>query len=88
LLVLHGGEEKHVQRALFEIILDCAFSEHLAIRALKDLDVLVPVNGWKYQELVRGESVGEAALDWEPIEFLGFGNSNVLEQQVRDVAIR
>jgi len=36
----------------------------------------------------RGESVGEAALSWEPIEFLGFGNSNVLEQQARDVAIR
>jgi len=37
---------------------------------------------------VRSESVGEAALGWEPIEFLGFVNSNVLEQQARDVAIR
>jgi len=88
LLVLHGGEEKRVQRALFEIILDRAFSEGLATRALEDLHVLVPVNGWKFQELVRGESVGEAALGREPIEFLSFRNSNVLEQQARDVAIR
>jgi len=47
------------------------------MRALKDLYVLVPVNGWKLQELVRGESVGEAAVGREPIEFLGFRNSNV-----------
>jgi len=73
---------------LFEIILDRTFSEGLAIRALKDLYVLVPVNGWKLQELVRGESVGEATLGREPVELLGFKNSNVLEQQARDVAIR
>jgi len=78
LLVLHWGEEQRVQRALFEIILDCAFGEGLAIRALKDLDVLVPVDGWKFQELVGSESVREAALGRKPIEFLSFGNSNVL----------
>jgi len=88
LLVLHQGEEKRVERALFEIILDCAFSEGLTVRALKDLYVLVPVNGWKFQEVVRGEGVGEAALGWEPVEFLSFGNSNVFQQQARDVATR
>ena len=88
MLVLHGGEEKRVQRALFEIILDCSFGEGLAIRALEDLYIIVPVNGWEFQELVRGESVGEAALGQEPIEFLSFPNSNVLEQQARDVAVR
>jgi len=37
---------------------------------------------------VRGESVGVVALSGEPVEFLGFGNSNVLEQQARDVTTR
>jgi len=77
-----------MERALFEIILDCAFSEGLAVRALKDLCNLVPLNGWKFQELVRGEGVGEAALGWEPVEFLSFGNSNVFQQQAGEVAIR
>ena len=87
MLVLHRGEDKRIKRTLFEIILDCTFSEGLAVRALKDLYVLIPVNGRKLQQLVRGEGVGEAALGWEPVEFLGFGNSNVLQQQARDVAI-
>jgi len=60
----------------------------LTVRALKDLCVLVPVNRWKFQELVTGEGVGEAAFGWEPVEFLGFGNGNVLWQQTWDVAIR
>jgi len=59
----------------------------LAVRALEDLYVLIPVNGWKLQQLVRGEGIGEAALGWEPVEFLGIGNSNVFEQQSWDVAI-
>jgi len=83
LLVVDRAEEQRVQSVLFEIILDRAFREGLAIRALKDLDVLVPVDGWKLQELVRGESVGEAALGWEPIAFLDFGNSNVLRTAKR-----
>jgi len=37
---------------------------------------------------VRGEGVGEAALGWEPVKFLGFGNSDVRQQQTWDVAIR
>jgi len=86
LLVFHRGEEKRIERALFEIILDRAFSKGLATRALKDLCILVPVNWWKFQELVRGEHVREAALGWEPLQFLGFGNGNVLWQQTWDVA--
>jgi len=37
---------------------------------------------------VSGEGVGEAALNWEPVEFLSFGNSNVFQQQARDVVTR
>jgi len=70
----------------FEIIFDRAFSESLAAGALKDLAVLVPVDGWKFQQLMRSEGVGNDALGREPVEFLGFGNRNVLEQKSRDVA--
>jgi len=88
LLVLHRGEEKRIERALLEIILDRAFSKGLTVRALKDLYILVPVNWWKFQQLVRGEGIGETTLGREPVKFLGFGNSNVLEQQTWEVAIR
>jgi len=88
LLVVHGTKEQRVQSALFEIVLDRAFSEGLTVRALKDLNVLVLVAGWKFQELVGSESIGEAVLSWKSIEFLGFRNGNVLEQQSRDVSIR
>jgi len=60
----------------------------LTTRTLEDLNVFVPINGWKLQELVGSESVGQAVLRREPAEFLSFGNDNVLEQCARNVAMR
>jgi len=88
LLVVHGTKEQRVQSALFEIVLDRTFSASLSTRALEDVHVFVRVDGWKFQELVGSESIGEVVLGWKPIEFLGFGNSNVLEQRAGVVAIR
>jgi len=82
------GRRKSVSTSTgLEIVLDRAFSEGLAVGTLKDLDVLVPVDGWKLQQLMRSESVRNAALGGERVEFLGFQNRNVLEQKSRDVAI-
>jgi len=45
-------------------------------------------HSWSCQHLKRTEGVGNVVLGWEPVECLGFGNGNMLEQYARDVVVR